>query len=491
MNDRTGRTDPPTHDVAIVGAGFGGIGMAIRLKQAGMHDFIVLDQAEEIGGTWRDNTYPGCACDIPADLYSFSFAADRDWSRRYPTQPELLAYLLDCAARFGIRPHLRLGTGVRDAWFDAETGSWHLRTSAGPVRTRTLILALGALHRPALPDLPGRETFQGQAFHTARWNHGVSVASKRVAVIGTGASAIQLVPPVAERAAAVTLFQRTPAWILPKHDPETTARRRAVYRALPWIRRLARARTFWAHEARAVTFVSAPTLMRVAERRARSFAKASIADDALRQRLTPDYGIGCKRILLSNDFLPALNRDNVTVVSTPIEAVTPDGVRTQDGTTHPADILIYATGFHATEPLGSLTVTGRDGLRLDQAWADGMHAWLGIAVPGFPNLFLLGGPNTGLGHNSIVFMLEAQIAHVLRRLRAGGRITEVSGAAMARFRAWLDRRMRRTVWLSGCRSWYLDRNGRNTTLWPGYCVGYWLRTRFASARAYRDGDAPR
>ncbi len=478
----------PAVAVAIVGAGFGGIGMAIRLKRAGRNDFVLLDQAADVGGTWRDNTYPGCACDIPADLYSFSFAPDWDWSRRYPAQGEIQAYLLDCVARFGIRPHLRLGTGLQEARFDADAGVWHLRTSTGPITARTLILALGALHRPALPPIPGLDRFRGPAFHTARWDHTVPLAGQRVAVIGTGASAIQLVPPVAEQAVAVTLFQRTPAWVLPKHDPETSNRRRTLYRRFPWLRRWRRAVTFWSHESRAIAFVSWPRLMQGVERRARSFAKATIIDETLRQRLTPEYSIGCKRVLLSNDFLPALNRDNVTVVGSAIAAITPDGVQTSDGITHRADVLVYATGFHATDPLGSVQIIGRDGHRLDQVWADGMHAWMGMAVAGFPNLFLLGGPNTGLGHNSVVFMLETQIGHILRQLARGARITEVTEAASARFRRWLDQRMQRTVWLSGCRSWYLDRNGRNTTLWPGYCVGYWLRTRFASDRTYRDAD---
>lgn len=464
--------------------------MAIRLKQSGQSDFVVLDQAQEVGGTWRDNTYPGCACDIPADLYSFSFVPDWDWSRRYPAQGEIQAYLLGCVTRFGLRPHLRLETALLSARFDSDQGVWDLQTSQGAIAARVLILAPGALHRPALPAIPGRETFAGPAFHTARWDHGVSLSGKRVAVIGTGASAIQLVPPVAEQARDLVLFQRTPAWILPKNDPEVSPRRRGLYARHPWTRRLVRAWTFWSHEARAVGFVSFPSLMRTAERSARSHAKASITDDALRVRVTPEYGIGCKRILLSNDFLPTLNRGNVKVVTDEIIRIAHDGVVTADGLTHPADAIVFATGFQATNPLGTVRITGRDGLRLDQVWADGMHAWMGMAVPGFPNMYLLGGPNTGLGHNSVVFMLETQIGHILRQIARGAHLAEVTSRAAARFRTWLDGRMRRTVWLSGCQSWYLDRNGRNTTLWPGYCVGYWLRARFASRGVYSHQDAP-
>lgn len=481
-------SNPRTYGVAIIGAGFGGLGLAIRLRQAGRDDFVVLEQAQDVGGTWRDNTYPGCACDIPANLYSYSFAQAGTWSRRYPSQPELLAYLRDCSARFGVGPHLRLGTALRAATYDADQAVWRLRTDGGELTARALVLAVGALHRPAIPDIPGLDTFAGPRFHTARWDHGVALDGKAVGVIGTGASAVQLVPAIAQKTRTLLLFQRSAAWVLPKHDPEASGLRRRIQRNGGPARWLARAWTFWTHEARAIGFVTFPSLMASAERRARSFAKRHLIDPALRERLTPDYTIGCKRVLLSNDFLPALNRDNVRVVTDPITRVTPDGIETRDGTHHRLDVLVHATGFQAANPLGEVRITGRDGLLLDQVWHQGMHAWLGLAVAGFPNLYLLGGPNTGLGHNSVVFMLEAQINHVLRRLRAGP--SEVTTQAETGFRAWLDARMRRTVWLSGCRSWYLDEAGRNTTLWPGYCVGYWWRTRFARASAYQAPPTP-
>jgi len=482
-------SDPPTYGIAIVGAGFGGLGLAIRLKQAGRDDFVVLEQADDVGGTWRDNTYPGCACDVPANLYSFSFAQAGTWSRRYPSQPELHAYLRDCAARFGVTAHLRLGTALREATYDAEHAVWRLHTDTGTIAAHTLVLALGALHHPAIPDIPGRDSFAGASFHTARWDHGVALDGKAIGVIGTGASAVQLVPAIAGSAEGVVLFQRSAAWVLPKHDPEMRGVRRFIQHRGGPLRWLARAWTFWTHESRAIGFVSFPSLMAAAERRARSFAKRHLTDPALRDRMTPDYTIGCKRVLLSNDFLPALSRDTVRVVTDPIARITPDGVETRDGAHHRLDVLVYATGFQAANPLGDVRVTGRDGHRLDHAWNHGAHAWLGLAVPGFPNMFLLGGPNTGLGHNSVVFMLEAQINHILRRLRAGP--SEITSRAEAGFRAWLEARMRRTVWLSGCRSWYLDQAGRNTTLWPGYCVGYWWRTRFARASAYQPPITPR
>jgi cation diffusion facilitator CzcD-associated flavoprotein CzcO len=469
-------------DIAIVGAGFGGIGMAIRLKQAGRHDFVLIEQATDIGGTRRDNTYPGCACDIPAQLYSFSFAPNGGWSRRYPTQPEIQRYLLDCVERFGVRPHLRLGSGLAEAVFDPAETVWRLRLTDGErLSARVLILSVAMLHRPFTPAIAGIERFRGAVFHSARWDHAVALAGKRIAVVGSGASAIQFVPRITEAAAGVTLYQRTPSWILPKSDPAVGAARRWALRHVPLLRRALRAWEFWAHEARAVGFVLAPWLMRAAERRARGFAKRQVADAAVREVVTPGYLIGCKRVLLSNDFLPALNRPDVEVVTSPISRVTADGVVTADGRERAADVLILATGFQATDPLGEMRVAGRDGVPLTEVWRGGMEARLGLAMAGFPNLFLLGGPNTGLGHNSVVFMLEAQIGHILRCLRLMGRrravVMEVRTEAQARFGTWLRRRMARTVWLSGCRSWYLDRFGRNTTLWPGFAVGYWVRVR--------------
>ena len=481
-------TTTPSTEVAIIGAGFGGLGMAIRLRLAGMRDFVVIEQAEAVGGTWRDNTYPGCACDIPSHLYSLSFAPRAAWSRRYPTQAEIQHYLEECVDRFDLRAHLRLGTSLLGATYD--DGVWRLRTDAGMELTaRLLVFAQGALHRPALPGLSGIGTFQGTVFHSARWDHGSDLAGKRVAVIGTGASAIQFVPRIAGTVAALSLFQRTPPWILPKNDPATGSRQLWALRRVPLLRRALRVWLYWTHEMRAVGFVLLPRLLLAAERQARSHAKRQLTDGAVRERMTPTDRIGCKRILLSNDFLPSLNRPNVQVVTEPIARVVPHGVVTADGAEHPADVLIFATGFRATDPLGAIQITGRDGVTLAAAWRDGMQARLGLAVAGFPNLFLLGGPNTGLGHNSIVFMLEAQIGHVLRCLRLLRRrraiSIEVRVDAQAGFSRRLDRWMARTVWMSGCRSWYLDRNGRNTTLWPGFSVGYWWRARRVSERDYR------
>ncbi len=489
------RSTPTTpYSVAIIGAGFGGIGMAIRLKLAGVDDFVVLEQASEVGGTWRDNTYPGCACDIPSHLYSFSFAPRSDWSRRYPSQEEIQQYLLDCVRRFELQRHFRFDTTVQEAGFEAAQACWQIRTTDGAtLAARILVSATGALSRPHIPTLPGQDSFIGPTFHSARWNHAVPLTGKRVAVVGTGASAVQFVPQIAPQVAELHLFQRTPAWILSKHDPEYSESRRWALRHLPLARRALRVWLYWQHELRALGFVVSPRLLAGAERFARTHAKRQLGDAPVREKLTPDYRIGCKRILLSNDFYPTLTRDNVELVDTPIARIDPNGIITTDGRHRPIDVLIYATGFHATDPLGPLAVSGRDGVRLADAWCDGAQAWLGVAVAGFPNLFLLGGPNTGLGHNSIIFMLEAQIGHVMRCLRrmqqAQAATIEVREPTQARFVSALRRRMRRTVWLSGCRSWYLDGSGHNTTLWPGFSAEYWARARWG-AGAYAITHTP-
>jgi len=479
------RIGPLPLDVAIIGAGFGGLGLAIRLKQAGHASFAVFEQAPDIGGTWRDNTYPGCACDIPAALYCFSFATDGDWSRRYPTQPEILAYLKDCVRRFGIAPHLRLGQELRGATFDPVRSLWRLTlTAAETVEARVLVVSVGPLHRPAIPAIQGLEQFAGPRFHSARWDHSVGLAGKHVAVIGTGASAIQFVPRIAAEAGHITLYQRTPSWVLPKRNPVSGPIVRSFLRHMAPLRLAIRAWTFWSHEIAALGFNRLRWLTRAAERRARSHAKRQLTDHTLRLAMTPDYLIGCKRVLLSNDFYPALGRQNVEVVTTPIARVTPHAIITADGTARAADIVMFATGFQATEPSGLPEITGPDGRTLGQTWRDGMRARLGVAVAGFPNLFLLGGPNTGLGHNSVVFMLEAQISHILRCLRLmtrrGAAAIEVRADAQDRCMNWIQRRMGRTVWLSGCRSWYLDQFGHNTALWPGFAVGYWARTRLVT-----------
>jgi cation diffusion facilitator CzcD-associated flavoprotein CzcO len=468
-------------DIAIVGAGFGGLGAAIRLKQAGFDDFIVLDKADDIGGTWRDNSYPGCACDVPSHLYSFSFALNPDWSDTFSGQAEIWDYLKRCVDRFGVRPHLRLGQELVDAAWSAETGRWHLTTSRGSLDARVLIVATGPLSEPSIPDLPGLASFTGAMFHSARWDHGLDLTGRRVAVIGTGASAIQFVPQIQPAVGHLSLFQRTPPWVMPRRSRRITAVERAVYRRVPGAQRLMRAILYWARESFAIGFLH-PAVNRLASGIARFHRRRQVPDPELRARLTPTYVMGCKRVLLSDDYFPALTQSKVDLVTAPIHEVRPHAVVTADGVEHPVDTIIFGTGFHVTDMPVMDRVHGRDGLSLAHAWTPTMHAHRGTTVPGFPNLFVLLGPNTGLGHTSVVLMIESQLRHVLDVLayqrKRGIAALEPTDDAQRRWTERVDRRMAGTVWSQGgCVSWYLDATGRNSTLWPGFATGFRLRLR--------------
>ena len=468
--------------IAIVGAGFSGIGMAAHLKRAGLDNFVILDRGADLGGTWRDNDYPGCACDVPVRLYSFSFAQSGDWSRIYGGQAEILAYLRRCAARFHLGPHFRFDCALTAATWDGDARCWRISLADGrTVEADVLIGAWGGLSNPALPDIEGLGTFAGAMFHSARWDHGADLDGRRIAVIGTGASAIQFAPEIAPRAGRLELFQRTPPWIIPKPDRETTPLERRLYRLLPPARWLARAAVYAQLESRAFGFVVSPRLMKAAERIARRHLARSIADPALRDALTPHYTMGCKRVLISNDWYPMFNRPNVSLATAPIERIEPSGIRTTDGVLHEADALILGTGFQVNDYRLPFTITGRDGADLDETWRDGPAAYLGTAVPGFPNLFLLMGPNTGLGHNSMIYMIESQIGYVMRALaalrRSGARSIAVREERFRRYNAELARKMHRTVWETGCRSWYANRHGKVTALWPGFTFQFRRRVK--------------
>ena len=479
--------------VLIVGAGFGGLGMAIALARAGEHDVLLLEKGADVGGVWRENTYPGAACDVPSHLYSFSFEPNPRWSRTYSPQAEILAYLRHCADKYAVREKIRFGCEVGGAVFDEATSLWHVewhdaqgRAQAG--HARVLVSAVGLLSRPAIPRLPGLETFRGPVFHSAQWRHDVPLKDKRVAVIGTGASAIQFVPQVAREAARLTVFQRTPAWILPRPDRSYTDRERRRFARWPWLMAAHRALIYAAHDSRAVGFTRLRWMMAiVGGLPARRLLKKQVPDPTLRERLTPRYPVGCKRILISNDWLPTLSRPNVELVADAIEAVTPAGVRVAGGREIEADALVLGTGFAASEFLAPMTIRGRGGRSLNDAWSHGAQAWLGITVPGFPNFFMIYGPNTNLGHNSIVFMLESQVAHVMRCLRrlreAGGRTIEVAAPPFERYNARVQRRSLQTVF-AGCASWYVDENGRHTVNWPGFTTTYRWLTRYAGLGAY-------
>jgi cation diffusion facilitator CzcD-associated flavoprotein CzcO len=469
------------YGVAVIGSGFSGIAAAIALKRAGLDDLVVLERGDAVGGTWRDNHYPGCACDVPSHLYSFSFAPRPDWSRVFAPQAEIRAYLERCADQHDVRRHLRLRTEIVEAAWDDGAARWTLRARSGErFVARAVVAATGALSNPAIPDLPGAARFRGPRFHSARWDHGADLDGKRVAVVGTGASAVQIVPAIQPRAGRLYLLQRTPAWVLPRPDRAYGALEKAAFRAVPALRRLHRALIYARLEARVLAF-DHPALMRLVARQGRRHIERSVADPALRDLLTPRDTPGCKRILLSNDYYAALASPNVEVLTEPIEEVGETSIALAGGRVLEVDAIVYGTGFAVHDYLGGLRVTGRGGERLADRWRDGAEAYLGTAVAGFPNLFLMTGPNTGLGHNSMIVMIEAQARYVARAIRlihdADGASLECRRERQDAYNAWLARRTAGTVWATGCRSWYLDERGRNVVLWPGLASAFRARTR--------------
>ena len=483
--------DPDTThvDVAIVGSGFSGLGMAIRLKDEGFEDFLILERAAEVGGTWQANTYPGCGCDVPSHLYSFSFAPNPSWSRTYSRQPEIRAYLRGCSERYGLAPHLRLNTEVTSAAWDEDAERWNLETSNGRVCARVLVAGMGPLSEAKIPEIPGLDSFDGEVFHSARWNHDYDLRGKRVASIGTGASAIQYVPSIQPEVEQLHVFQRTPPWVLPHTDRPTRRIERALYRLVPPLQKLVRGGIYAGREIGVLGFVKNPRLMGVAEKLARHHMRSQISDPALLEKVTPDYTIGCKRILPSNRWYPALGKPNVELVTAGVQEVRGSTVVDADGGEHEVDAIIFGTGFSVTDmPIGK-QVRGRDGRRLDESWEGSPRAYLGTAFPGFPNLFMLLGPNTGLGHSSMIYMIESQVAHVLEALKAmtqqGAGTVEVRTEAEASFNAAIDAQLAGTVWNTGCASWYLDDTGRNATLWPDWTWRFRRRTAAFDAGDYQ------
>ncbi|MGH2955307.1 MAG: flavin-containing monooxygenase [Solirubrobacterales bacterium] len=472
--------------IAIVGAGFGGLGMAIRLREQGEEDFAVLERDVDVGGTWLQNTYPGCQCDVPSHLYSFSFAQNPGWSRTFSPQPEIWDYLRRCADEAGVRPHLRTGCAVTDASWDADAQRWRLETTLGPISADVLVAATGGLSEPSVPELPGLERFEGASFHSARWDHSHELDGERVAVIGTGASAIQFVPRIQPMVDRMHVFQRTAPWIMPHTDRPITPLERRFFARFPVLQRLLREAIYWARESFVLGFVVNRRLMRMPERIARAHLHRQVADPELRAKLTPDYEIGCKRILLSNDYLPSLAKPNVELVTDAIAEVRERSIVTADGTEREVDTIIFGTGFHVTDQPVAEHVRGRDGRSLAQVWADehggSAEAYRGTSVAGFPNLFLITGPNTGLGHTSMTVMIEAQIEYVLDALGKIGRdgiaAVDVRPDVQAAENAAIQRRLRGTVWTAGgCESWYIDPNGRVTTVWPDFTFRFRNRLR--------------
>jgi cation diffusion facilitator CzcD-associated flavoprotein CzcO/acetyl esterase/lipase len=494
-----GRAQRRDRTVAIIGAGFGGLGMGAALRRAGFANFTIFEKGEDIGGVWRDNTYPGSACDVPSHLYCFSFEPNRDWSRRYSPQADILAYLRRVVDRYDLADHLRLGTEVIGAEFDPTIGRWRIELSGTAqrcgeiVEADFLVSACGQLSQPRYPAVSGRSEFTGVAFHSARWDHSVDLAGKRVVVIGTGASTIQFVPAIAPLAGHLTLFQRSAPYLIPKLDRRYRDWHRGMFNRLPAVQSAARL-GFWIFYETITTAVE--TFQPIIAPFRLSFwaqRRIQVRDPVTRAALEPDYPMGCKRVLVSSDFYPALNRPNVELVAKPVVEITKTGVRTADGVWD-ADVIIFGTGFAAGDFLAPMRIRGLDGTQLHEVWRHGACAYLGITVPGFPNLFLLYGPNTNLGTSSIPHMLESQTAYVIDALRAlertGAAYLDLRTEAYDAFDAEMRRRLANSLWATGCTSWYQTASGRITNNWPGYTSEYRRRTRCVNLADYHVIDAP-
>jgi cation diffusion facilitator CzcD-associated flavoprotein CzcO len=473
--------------IVIVGSGFSGLGTAIRLRRAGIHDFVVLERAGDLGGTWRDNDYPGCCCDIPSHVYSFSFELNHAWTRGFASQAEILEYLRRTARKYGVMGHIRFDHEMRSAAWDEQAQRWMIDTARGRFSAQILVSAAGPLSDPSVPDIPGLGEFAGTVFHSARWNHDHDLRGERVAVIGTGASAIQFVPQIQPQVARLHLFQRTPPWVIPRLDYRITPAEHWLLRWIPFAPALVRAVLYWFLELRMVGF-RRPKVMNGASKLARWHLKRQVPDPALRAKLTPDYTLGCKRILVSDDYYPALTRPNVEVLTDGVREVRPRSVVTTAGAELEVDTIILGTGFHVTDNPIASRVRGREGKTLAEVWSPSMRAYLGMSVAGFPNLFMIIGPNTALGHNSMVFMIESQLNYLMGCLEAmsarRASTVEVRSDAVAEFNDEIDRAMRGTVWSAGCNSWYLDSAGRNSVIWPGWSFRFRTRTRRFEPQKY-------
>lgn len=469
-------------EVAVIGTGFSGLGMAIRLKKDGVKDFAVFEKAADVGGTWRENTYPGCACDVPSHLYSFSFEQKPDWTRAFATQPEIHSYLKDVTDKHDLLPHIRYGHQLSGADFDDDKNQWQLRFANGKeVCAKNVVLGIGGLHIPLTPEFEGAENFKGDVFHSAEWQHDVDLSGKRVAVIGTGASAIQIIPAIADKVEKLYSFQRTAPWVMPKPDREYSENEKMLFARVPFMQKLSRSLMYNQHEVRFIAFRYAKPLLKGMELVARHNINKSIKSRALRRKVTPRFDMGCKRVLISNDYYPALAKRNVDVVTARIGQFTENGIKDSGGTEYEVDVIIYATGFKTVDAIAQMNFKGRNGVSIQQAWASGAESYMGIHTAGFPNAYFLMGPNTGLGHNSMVYMIESQIQYVADALAQAREqnwsMVDVKPEQQRDFVGRVQGAMKSTVWASGCQSWYLDDKGQNWTLWPGFTFAYRAMTR--------------
>ncbi|NKY55452.1 flavin-containing monooxygenase [Nocardia flavorosea] len=480
----------------IIGSGFAGLGLAIRLTQQGRDDFLVLERGSDVGGTWRDNTYPGAACDVPSHLYSYSFALNPDWSRSFSRQGEIQSYIQAVAEKYNVRDKHVFDCDVTSARWNNDTARWEISSSKGDFTADTIVSAVGALCEPNLPDIKGINSFEGEIFHSARWNHDSDLTGKRVAVIGTGASAIQIVPAIAGKVSHLDVYQRTAPWLLPRLDRPYTLPERLAFKHIPGAQRLSRAAIYAIRETQVVGLAKVPALMRGFEALSKAKLQFEIRDPELRKKVTPDYRIGCKRMLISNEYYPALDRDNVDVVTDPIAEIRTNSIVTEDGTEREVDAIVVATGFHVTDSPTYQTIFGRDGRSLTEVFDEiGQQGYKGSAIANYPNMFFLLGPNVGLGHTSMVYMIESQINYIADALATfenrNLRTVEVRRDAQDSFNAGLQRKLAKSVWSTGgCASWYLDKHGNNTTLWPDFTFEFRRITKRFDIDAYDTTTAP-
>jgi len=489
-----GRAPGQAFSIAIVGGGFGGVGAAVMLRRAGHVDVTVFERGERVGGVWTHNTYPGAACDVPSHLYEFSFAPNPRWSRRYAPQAEIQRYLEEVARRDGVLERVRTGTEVTSAQWDEERGRWALQTSAGAHEAEILITACGQLSVPKIPAIEGLESFAGPAFHTACWRHDVDLAGKRVAVIGTGCSAIQTVPAIQPIVAQLDVYQRSPGWTIPKMDYAYSERAKRAFARFPLLQRLDRAAIFAFMEVGAIGMTRRRWMLAPFRALARRQIERAVSDPVLRAKVTPTDEVGCKRLMLTDDWYPTLTKPNVDLVANRIAEVTPRGIRTEDGSERPADVLVLATGFKTHDFVAPMEIVGAGGRTLAEEWAEVPRAYLGISVPRFPNMFLLYGPNTNGGTGSVVYTIECGVRHLIAALRelkgAGAQQIEIRRHAAEAFDRELRAALHTTVWHTGCTNWYVDDNGNNPNQWPWLWSTYRRRTARLEPGAYKLGAAP-
>ncbi|WP_446892554.1 flavin-containing monooxygenase [Acinetobacter sp. NS4_7] len=471
------------YQVAIIGAGFGGLAMAIRLLQRNIHNFLILEKSNEVGGTWRENQYPGAACDVQSHLYSLSFAPKTDWSKRYADAPEIFQYIQDVVQQFNLREYCQFNSEVVHTEYHEKECLWHVTLKDGrQMSCQYLIFASGPLHVPQIPHIKGIEKFQGKVFHSSQWDHQYDLNGKVVASIGTGGSAIQYIPEIAPQVKQIYVMQRTAAWVIPRDERKYLNVEKKLFKQADWFRKLHRARLYWSNESRAIPIMQ-PSVMKYTQKLAEAFIRFQVKDKQLAQKLTPDYIMGCKRILVSNKYFPTFNRDNVELVTDAILELTADSIITKDGKMRKIDCLIYGTGF-ITDPriyLQPFSCLGEHGVELKQAWKDGAESYYGISHKGFPNLFQLLGPNTVLAHNSVIFMIEAQVDYILQMMdlvtQSQSNAIVVKDQVQDQFNQDVQDMLNNTVWQSGCVSWYQQDGGKNFALWPTYTWKYWLKTK--------------